>query len=279
MTFSVLGFSQRRLVELGLTMDEAMILRWFVDYLSSGKMRVIQFGGHTWYWVNFSGVLESLPIIGGSAKTISRRFDRLEAAGVLEHYTFREGGVFSCYRINAIVYESLIDDIQEQKKAALALSDTTTPELFPTEITPAEPVEECWTNSEGGETELSNGKTELSDHWTNLSEQKISVLDQSIKLEEKPPVSPSGGKRTRFVKPTVDEIRAYCESRNNGIDAQEFFDSNEAKGWLVGKNRTPMRDWQAAIRTWEAARRRDKPIDRKRVNEGFENVRAGRIRL
>lgn len=279
MTFSVLGFSQRRLVELGLTMDEAMILRWFVDYLSSGKMRVIQFGGHTWYWVNFSGVLESLPIIGGSAKTISRRFDRLEAAGVLEHYTFREGGVFSCYRINAIIYESLIDDIQEQKKAALALSDTTTPELFSTEITPSEPVEERWTNEQGGKTELSNGKTELSNHWTNLSEQKISVLDQSIKLTKKPPVSPAGGKRTRFVKPSVDEIRAYCESRNNGIDAQEFFDSNEAKGWLVGKNRTPMRDWQAAIRTWEATRRRDKPVDRKRVNEGFENVKAGRIRL
>jgi len=279
MTFSVLGFSQRRLVELGLTMDEAMVLRWFIDYLSSGKMRVIQFGGHTWYWVNFSGVLESLPIIGGSAKTISRRFDRLEAAGVLEHYTFREGGVFSCYRINAIVYESLIDDIQEQKKAALALSDTTTPELFRTEITPSEPVEEGWTNEQGGKTDLSNGKTELSDHWTELSEQKISVLDQSIKLEEKPPVSPTGGKRTRFVKPTVDEIRAYCESRNNGIDAQEFFDSNESKGWLVGKNRTPMRDWQAAIRTWEATRRRDKPFDRKRVNAAFENQSAGRVRL
>ncbi len=279
MTFSVLGFSQRRLVELGLSMDEAMVLRWFVDYLSSGKMRVIQFGGHTWYWVNFSGVLESLPIIGGSAKTVSRRFEKLEAAGVLEHYTFREGGVFSCYRINAVVYESLIDDIQQQKKAMLAKVDTETPELFATDITPSEPVEECWTNEQGGETELSNGETELSNRWTDLSEQKNSLSDQSIKLTKKPPVSPNRGKRSRFVKPSVDEIRAYCESRNNGIDAQQFYDANEATGWVVGRTCKPMKDWQATIRVWEATRKRGKPVDRKRVNDGFEDQIAGRVRL
>lgn len=53
----------------------------------------------------------------------------------------------------------------------------------------------------------------------------------------------------RFLKPTVGEIQAYCKERGNSIDAQYFFDYYESKGWLVG--RTPMKNWQAAVRTWE----------------------------
>lgn len=53
----------------------------------------------------------------------------------------------------------------------------------------------------------------------------------------------------KFVKPTVDEIKAYCEERNNGIDAQQFYDFYESKGWMIGK--TKMKDWKASVRTWE----------------------------
>ena len=62
----------------------------------------------------------------------------------------------------------------------------------------------------------------------------------------------------RFTKPTVDEIRAYCRKRGNAVDAQRFFDFYAAKGWRVGNQ--PMKDWQAAVRTWEGrdlARPRD----------------------
>ena len=59
---------------------------------------------------------------------------------------------------------------------------------------------------------------------------------------------------TRFVPPTVDEVAAYCMERGNAVDAQQFCDFYEAKGWRVGNQQ--MRDWKAAVRTWE---RRDKP--------------------
>jgi len=57
--------------------------------------------------------------------------------------------------------------------------------------------------------------------------------------------------RVKFTKPSVDDIKNYCLERKNGIDPQRFFDSNESKGWVVGKTQTPMKDWKAAIRTWE----------------------------
>lgn len=58
-----------------------------------------------------------------------------------------------------------------------------------------------------------------------------------------------------FIPPRVEEVREYCQSRRNGIDAEEFVDFYQSKNWMVGKNK--MADWKACIRTWE--RKRPKP--------------------
>ena len=55
--------------------------------------------------------------------------------------------------------------------------------------------------------------------------------------------------RTKFQKPTIEEIRHYCLERGNNVDPNKFFDFYESKGWGVGK--APMKDWKAAVRTWE----------------------------
>lgn len=62
-------------------------------------------------------------------------------------------------------------------------------------------------------------------------------------MTDKPP------SRSRFVPPTVEEVKAYCESRGNKIDAQHFVDYYAANGWMRGK--TKIRDWKACVRTWE----------------------------
>lgn len=56
-----------------------------------------------------------------------------------------------------------------------------------------------------------------------------------------------------FSKPTVSEIEEYCRENNYNIDANQFFDFYESKGWMVGKNK--MKSWKAAVRTWEARNR------------------------
>ncbi len=62
-------------------------------------------------------------------------------------------------------------------------------------------------------------------------------------------------KRKRFVPPTIEEVEDYCFERNNKVDAEMFVDFYSSKGWMIGKN--PMKDWKAAVRTWE---RKDKEI-------------------
>ena len=56
-------------------------------------------------------------------------------------------------------------------------------------------------------------------------------------------------KNNIFTPPTVSEVKAYCQIRNNGINPEAFVDYYESKGWMIGKNK--MKDWKAAVRTWE----------------------------
>lgn len=49
--------------------------------------------------------------------------------------------------------------------------------------------------------------------------------------------------------PTLEEVKEYCSERGNKVDPERWFDYYTSNGWRVGKN--PMKDWKAAVRTWE----------------------------
>lgn len=83
---------------------------------------------------------------------------------------------------------------------------------------------------------------------------KISV--DKDKEEKDIDKSISTKKSSRFTPPTLDEVEQYCLERANGIDAQTFIDFYESKGWMIGKNK--MKDWKAAVRTWERKNKESK---------------------
>lgn len=62
--------------------------------------------------------------------------------------------------------------------------------------------------------------------------------------------------RARFTPPSVDEVRAYCNLRGNGVDPVRFVNFYASKDWMVGKSK--MVDWQASVRTWEQGDNRGK---------------------
>ena len=57
------------------------------------------------------------------------------------------------------------------------------------------------------------------------------------------------GNRKAFKPPTVSEVSEYCKERGNSVDPELFVDFYTSKEWMVGKNK--MKDWKAAVRTWE----------------------------
>lgn len=65
-----------------------------------------------------------------------------------------------------------------------------------------------------------------------------------------------GDARGRFLRPELAEVRAYCQERGNRVDPQAFLDHYDANGWVRGK--TKIKDWRAAVRTWEHSSRQSK---------------------
>ncbi|WP_346298119.1 DUF6291 domain-containing protein [Alistipes sp.] len=55
-------------------------------------------------------------------------------------------------------------------------------------------------------------------------------------------------KRTAFVAPSLQEVSDYISEKGYAVDARQFVDFYESKGWMVGSNK--MKDWRAAVRTW-----------------------------
>jgi NACalpha-BTF3-like transcription factor len=73
-------------------------------------------------------------------------------------------------------------------------------------------------------------------------------------------------KKSRFVKPTIEQIAKYIEEKKMHFDAERFFDYYESTGWMVGRNH--MKDWKAACRTWEHKRKQeDDKEEQKKADE------------
>lgn len=92
-----------------------------------------------------------------------------------------------------------------------------------------------------------NTQRTLDDH--SLLYQVSGIKGKEQGKEQVAEISPLAPRPKRFTPPLLDEVAAYCESRRNGIDAEQFMNRYESNGWLVGKS--PMKNWQAAVRTWE----------------------------
>ncbi len=71
--------------------------------------------------------------------------------------------------------------------------------------------------------------------------------------------------RKRFTPPTLAEVTTYCRERQNTVDPQRFIDYYTANGWKVGKN--SMKDWKAAVRTWEGKQRDSATAQRSSLDE------------
>lgn len=216
MKFSIHGFYQPRAVELGLTNDDLLVLRWFVDFAGTNKMKTIIESDGIYYWINYATILEDLPVLNISKVTLKRKhFDKLCETQVLKHKHIKQGGSFSYYAYG-INYDTLV-----------YLQDNT----------PS-------TNLDYPSTKLDKGYDEnVQTPSTNLDYPYDENVQTKINLLNNSSIN------NKFIKPTLEEVNQYCLERNNNIDAEQFIDYYNSNGWKVGKN--SMKDWKAAIRTWE----------------------------
>ena len=103
-------------------------------------------------------------------------------------------------------------------------------------------------------------------------------IDKEIELDKDIDIKENNKKKSNakaFVKPTLEEVKAYCEERKNGIDPEVFIAFYESNGWKVGKN--PMKSWKSAMITWESSRKevlgeQKQEIKSRYTTGGFETL-------
>lgn len=102
--------------------------------------------------------------------------------------------------------------------------------------------------SQGGSQGSRQGSRQGSTHVP--SQQKEKEIKEDL---------PNGkSKKTRFTAPSAEAVAGYAASyleakgagtpASVGFDAERFVDFYASKGWKIG--RSPMKDWQAAVRSW-----------------------------
>lgn len=94
------------------------------------------------------------------------------------------------------------------------------------------------------------GNDKVSDKQVTNKRQTNDKRSYSKEIKEIKEVKEESVCSKKFEPPTLEQVKAYCLERKNGIDAERFIDYYSANGWVQGRGK-PIKDWKACVRTWE----------------------------
>jgi hypothetical protein len=102
------------------------------------------------------------------------------------------------------------------------------------------------------EYEPQNGEATVLQRWSDRDTTVKQPIQDLKTLQDVQDVEDKAKARKRtapFDPPTLQQVANYCQERHNAVDPQHWLDYYTSNGWRVGRN--PMKDWKAAVRTWE----------------------------
>lgn len=227
---SILGFNQEYAITLRKEVEvrkgkfvtrkidctDLVILRWFVDFYP--RMRFFEVDGQKYAWLTHKKLMEDLPLIDISKRAFIDRMQKLVDFNILTYKLIKEGGTFSLYGFGDN-YLNLVNS-SNNGSGSNAYGST----IEHTRVVRSNNIGVC----------------------DQPADKDNSVIDKPIKDNS---IINNSNKSSRFTPPTLEEVKQYCQERNNNIDAERFLDYYTSNGWMVGKNK--MKDWKAAVRTWE----------------------------
>lgn len=233
MRHSYMGFAQYPAAMLGLTIEELALLRYFIDFRDTDKMKKKIINGETYFWMNYQKVIDDNPIFDvKSTRTIARRFDSLVNKGVLKkHVEKNAGGTYSMFNTD-VAYSLLIDtnphdtivmpsdkvDVCHTTDDDISTRQNSTPKDNPLIYNP------LLISSEEEEEELKKINTDLiMKEWNKLDDPipKIVTLN-------------SGTKRYKSLKSRVKEFGEDNVLRAiNNVSRSDFLKGNNNSKWTI----------------------------------------------
>ena len=91
-------------------------------------------------------------------------------------------------------------------------------------------------------------------HATASDRIQPNAMDANTKTKSN---TKTNNKERNFVPPSLEEVKEYINSRGSRINPEQFIAFYASKGWKVGNQ--PMKDWKAAVITWEQRRKEEHP--------------------
>lgn len=205
------------------------------------------------------------PIVGTDPETMQEALDILEELELIE--ILEDGTIFVPLASENIGFETAWAEKKRQYRDSVRTDRGQSEDNVP----------ECPDNvltQEGQKEDMSDKRKEIRDIEKDIRD--ISKREKEKEREKREEDSSSSStvsqSKKRFSPPTLDEVRAYCIERKNGIDPEAFIAFYASKNWYIGKSK--MVDWRACIRTWEQRRKQeagsarvDEPIMEKTYSE------------
>lgn len=230
MKYTIEGFNQEEVIKLGNLDVIDLVILRWIVDFEP-KMTKKEIDGEIYFWVNYQSLLDALPILDICKKTLYRRLEKMCSVEILKHKNVKENGNYSYYTFGQ-KYTNLISKMSEP----------------------------CDANVQTLVTQMSE--------QNNSSIKEIHLLNNSKEKENNKLFSKESSRK--FVKPSIEEIKDYCQERNNNVDAEQFYDYYESNGWKVGRN--SMKDWKACIRTWEKNNRKvDKHFEQSKMESSYDS--------
>lgn len=119
MKYSVLGFNQEAVlnykktiirkvrgiekeVEIRIDVTDLLLINSLSDFMNRQNIIKSEIEGRNFFWVNYSTVLEDLPILDISKQALSDRLNKLSDFGIIEKkVVLNSMGTFTCFRMGS----------------------------------------------------------------------------------------------------------------------------------------------------------------------------------
>lgn len=210
-----LHINQKQAIELGITnVNQAHVFDLLTGMSTWAEPEIID--GDVFYWVSRSRISEELSLLNLKPDTIYRHLKTLAELGLIE---YRKSGKKDCARVTKKGASYYVGNKSESSKNTMS------------EINPK-----------------NNKNSEINpNHYVGNKSEKNSEINPTYKTTNN--ISLKDYQSTKFKKPSLAEIQSYMRERNNGLDADRFYDYYETNGWVQGRSK--IKDWKACVRTWE----------------------------
>lgn len=106
----IFGYNTEYMKEHNLCLDDIAILEWFVEFMTSKKIKSIILEGNVWYWISYEKLIADLDFIIHSTATASRRMNNLVACNLLlKKLIPTKNGVQTYFSLNQKEYNIIME--------------------------------------------------------------------------------------------------------------------------------------------------------------------------